>query len=325
MHAKQFSYKLTLLTICCLIGTTKLCAQELSKYLGSYNNANASGYLQPLGDLISSSLQTGVWNSTPLDSGFHFRIGLWAGAAVPTEAMKTFMATTEAPFTPEQTSTAPTIIGDVDNVTVSGENGLAFVFPGGFNATYLPLASPEIAIGSFFGTDLHGRFLGFELGDDFGSYSQWGIGVQHKLTQYFPFWSDLIIGYYHQSLSIGEEVEGQYHNISIRGERSSESGRYYLQFAYQPSELNFFYQHGSEDQPEVVDVTIEPDLAYNLEIGGELNLSVLRIRGSVRCLPPFSATVGLNFYFGQKLHDEIKLLEEQVIESEIIEEKSESK
>ena len=123
--------------------------QELSKYLGSYNNTNASGYLQPLVDLSASALNTGQWSSSPLDSGFHLRVGLSFSAAMPFDAQRSFTGSTEAPFTPEQTADVPTIIGDVENVTVSGVNGTAYVFPGGFNAKYFPIAVLRSALAPF--------------------------------------------------------------------------------------------------------------------------------------------------------------------------------
>ena len=121
-----------------LLWASNVTGQELSKYLGSYNNANASGYLQPIVDLSASALNTGQWSSSPLDSGFHLRVGLSFSAAMPFDAQRSFTGSTEAPFTPEQTADVPTIIGDVENVTVSGVNGTAYVFPGGFNAKVLP-------------------------------------------------------------------------------------------------------------------------------------------------------------------------------------------
>jgi hypothetical protein len=296
-----------------ILWSTAGISQELSKYLGSYNNVNAAGYLQPLVDLSSGAMNTGVWSSTPLDSGFHVRVGLSVGAALPYDAQRTFTARTEAPFTPEQTAEAPTIIGDVEHVTVSGINGTAYVFPGGFNAKYFPVAVPEISLGSFYGTDLQARFLAFEMGNEYGAFSQWGVGVQHKLTQYFDFWSDLYFGYQFQSLGIGDEIDGRFQQIGVRAERSNRIGRYYLLLAYQPSTMDFYYEHGTGEDIETVDVSIDGEYPVHAEVGGELNLSFLRLRAGVKVTPPFSASVGLNFYFGDKHDFPLPLEEDELL------------
>ena len=176
---------------------------------------------------------------------------------------------------------------------------------------------PEISIGSFYGTDLQARFLAFDLGDDFGSFSQWGVGVQHKLTQYFDFWSDLYFGYQYQSLGIGEEIDGRFHQIGVRGEKSGKAGKYYLLLAYQPSTMDFFYEHGSGEDIETVDVSIDSEYPFHAEVGGELNLSFLRLRAGLRVLPPFTANVGVSFYFGDKHPAPLPIMEEELLSNPI--------
>ncbi|HKK88605.1 MAG TPA: DUF6588 family protein [Saprospiraceae bacterium] len=274
-------------------------AQELQNFIGAYDNDNAQGYLQPVGDLLSSALFTGVWNTTPGDSGFHIGIGLSVSAAYVVENQRTFTGMTQFPFTPEQSAEAPTIVGATENVTVEGVNGTGYVFPGGFHLSYLPIVVPEISIGSFYGTDIHFRFLGFELGDDFGKFRQLGIGVQHKLTQYFDFWSDVYAGYYYQSLDIGDEVSGQFHQISVRAEKSADRGRYYLMAAYQPFNINFTYDEDDDEINDPVSVDLTADYPIHVELGGELKLSFFRLRAGVRATPPFGINGGINFVFDE--------------------------
>ncbi|MEZ4901505.1 MAG: hypothetical protein R2822_06970 [Spirosomataceae bacterium] len=53
-------------------------AQKADEIISSYTGANATGYLQPLADVLTSTFNTGHIHKTSVDSGFHFYIGVSA-------------------------------------------------------------------------------------------------------------------------------------------------------------------------------------------------------------------------------------------------------
>ncbi len=298
MKLRSKKFILALPIHCLILSYQTLFGQRISEYVNAYVGQNGEGYSQPLLDLFTSGLNTGLWNTTPRDSGFQFRIGVTGMIAIPSNNQQTFTGITEAPFAPEQTATVPTIVGEIESVTVIGNNGTACIFPGGFNLSLLPTAVPEISIGSVLGTSIHARFLGFEIEKDFGDYRHWGIGVQHSLSQYFkkmPFLFHL--GYYYQSLQIGQEVGSNFHIISLQAAKAGTLGYYYLQIAYHHAKMDLDFEYEDDDTLEIVNIDLENDFPFHLEIGGELKAWIFRLRGAIRPIPPIGASIGLNFAF----------------------------
>lgn len=63
-----------------------------------------------------------------------------------------------------------------------------FPLPSGQNLTWLPLAVPQVEIGSFAGTELLVRFLPqLNWGNNIGNFGFWAVGLKHSLSQY---WKD---------------------------------------------------------------------------------------------------------------------------------------
>lgn len=63
-----------------------------------------------------------------------------------------------------------------------------FPLPSGQNLTWLPLAVPQIEIGSLAGTELLVRFLPqLNWGNNIGNFGFWAVGLKHSISQY---WKD---------------------------------------------------------------------------------------------------------------------------------------
>jgi hypothetical protein len=61
----------------------------------------------------------------------------------------------------------------------------AFPLPAGQSLSLLPLAVPQIEIGSLYGTELLIRFIpALDWGNNIGRFGFWGVGVKHSVSQY---------------------------------------------------------------------------------------------------------------------------------------------
>jgi hypothetical protein len=62
-----------------------------------------------------------------------------------------------------------------------------YPLPNGQNLSVLPLAVPQVEIGSLYGTELLLRFIpALDWGNNIGRFGFWGVGLKHNVSQYFP-------------------------------------------------------------------------------------------------------------------------------------------
>ncbi|MBI5471482.1 MAG: hypothetical protein HY961_03965 [Ignavibacteriae bacterium] len=193
-------------------------AQKLNDFVSKYGNANGVGYMQPLADAFGANINSGVYQSARIPlGGFHLTFSVMLMAAPVTESRKTFSATTEGFFAPQQKADVPTIFGSTEGKTVVGNAGTAYAFPGGLNMTTFAVAVPQITIGSFRGTEGTIRFFQAKLGDNIGELQLWGIGARHNINQYFkklPL--DIAFGIYQHHFEIGDIVSANATLISAQ-------------------------------------------------------------------------------------------------------------
>jgi hypothetical protein len=183
-------------------------AQNVEDVLGRYRGANAQGFLQPLADVLGAALGSGWARSADIQPGFHLRLSaIAAGSPISSDA-RTFVGTTED-FDPVTTVEAPTIFGSTETVAVSGVGGTTYRFAGGIDADMAGTVIPQLTIGTVAGTEAMVRWFSVDVGEDFGSVSQLGLGARHDVDQYFraALPVELAAGIYWQSFDIGDVVE----------------------------------------------------------------------------------------------------------------------
>lgn len=240
--------------------------QNIREYLDAYIGVNAVPYVQPLADLFTSNINTGVWEwsqdrSTFWSedrSSFYFRIKAQAIVSYPAERMRTFQGKTTGDFNPPQTVTAPTIIGSSNAVLLQGNDTTFFIFPGGYELKKLLLGTPQITLGGFLHSEISGRFLSFSLGQDLGKVNFIGIGARHFITDYFKSPSfDFSIGYFYHHIEAGGYLNSDQHLVSVH---LGKSGKYFtgqLMAGYQTSGSAIHYTYTDVDGPYDVDLFLE--------------------------------------------------------------------
>jgi len=177
-----------------------------------YSGANAVGYLQPLANAFGAALNSSFGYSAFIPkASFHISLEAPVMGVIFEDEDKTFMATPENGFTPDDPHSVPTVVGDGSAVTVSGGGGAQFAFPGGLDLNSFGLVVPQLRIGAVMGTEALVRWGAFDQSDsDVGKIDLFGIGGRHSLSQYMgekPL-LDLAVSAMWQRVTVGDNGQG---------------------------------------------------------------------------------------------------------------------
>ncbi len=179
---------------------------QVDERLKSYTGRNATGYLAPLVDAFRSNLNSGLFHTARIPvSGFHLGLEVNVMSTFFGDDSRTFLATTEGDFVPEQQAEAPTVIGDPEAVIVTGDASTQFAFPGGFDIHHFYFSCPQVTVGSWKGTEALGRVIIYDTGvSELGRMSIWGAGLRHSISQHFPGLApfDFALGGYWQEATL---------------------------------------------------------------------------------------------------------------------------
>ncbi len=225
------------------LGMGAVQAQNLEDKVSQYTEENAKGYLQPFADALGAAMNSGLYHNAKISRlGFHFYLGLETMTALITEPQKSFSAKIYSGGASPTSIQAPTIFGSTEEVPVPGPGGTGDHFPGGMNLSMLPIAVPQLVLGSFAGTDLTLRWMEFELPEDIGRLKVSGWGIRHSLSQYLllsPL--DIAIGYYSQNFKIGDIVDAKASLVGLQGSVSGKVFVLYGGMGLESSSLNIAY------------------------------------------------------------------------------------
>ncbi len=284
-----------------LLLTTGSYAQKLNDFLDAYLGQNRQGYLQPLADLVSAGSNTGLQPSARIDGHFYVRFNLTALGVMPTSDQKTFSASTEVPFSPEQTATVPTVVGENTLVSVEGENGTRYTFPGGYGLKRLFWAVPQLSIGGIYGTEVSLRLLPIDFGDDFGKLSLLGIGIRHDMGRYFlensPF--ALNVGYAYHKTDIGRAIAAQSHYAYVQAGLSGKRGGIFAWAGFQTGTFAVSYEYLENNQPQAVTADLTVKKSFLGGIGAHLQLGFFSLGAGVGGPSPLTGYGTMGFRFGK--------------------------
>ncbi|WP_462317365.1 DUF6588 family protein [Marinilabilia sp.] len=281
--------------------------QDLEDYLSKYTQDNGKKYLQPFADAFSADLNSGLFRQAVIKkNGFQLYIGVVGQMAVIPDDQKHFQAYTESSlYPPEGPHKVPTVFGPKEAVIVPVEASgglLDYAFPAGFNVDYMPLATPQITIGSLIGTDFTVRYITLDL-EDLGDLDLFGWGIRHSLSQYLTFLPvDVAIGYYRQSFKIGDYMDASASMISLQGSYSVPVITFYGGLGIESSSMDVQYTYSGEGDIGNETIKFEMEGANNLRftIGLTFNLGPVKINGDYNIAKQNTLSAGVGIGINQK-------------------------
>ena len=282
-----------ILTGCVFLLATPLYAQDFEDFVRKYTGANGSSYMQPLADAFGANLNSGLYHNAYIrKQGFQLYLGVAAmNAAIPDKS-RTFQGTTQGAFTPQQTVKVPTIFGNSELVSVEGEGGTTYVFPGGLDMNNLPLAVPNLTVGSLFGTDATLRWAAYDIGEDVGKVELLGWGIRHSLDQYVPLGPlHLAAGFYVQQFTVGDIVDARGWIATLQGSYQWHLLTFYGGLGYENSTLDIQYVFEEDDTEITFDLTGANSIRATL--GLTLNLGPLKIHSDYSLASQSLLTLGV--------------------------------
>ncbi|WP_020533779.1 DUF6588 family protein [Flexithrix dorotheae] len=276
-------------------------SQNLEDFVSKYSGKNGTGYMQPLSDAFGANMNSGLFRDAKVKkSGFQMYLGLVTTTALISNNSKTFSAETEDGFTPSQTVTAPTIFGSTNVVVAKGDEGTETYFPGGLGMDIMPVAFPQLSIGSILGTEATVRFYAFDVSEDLGKLNMLGLGARHSISQYltetFPI--DLAVGYYWNSFSVGNIVDAKSNFISLQGSYETGVLTVYSGLGLGSSKMDLEYTTDQTGEEETISLALETKNKPKFTLGLGLNLGVFRLNADYNLGVENVFSAGLGFAFG---------------------------
>lgn len=273
-----------------------LAEAQIEANLGNYTGPNAKGYLAPLNEGLSATLQSGMFRSAAVPkSGFHIRFEIPAAVLKFEDADRTFMAQTEEGFFPASEVEAPTVVGSTDAAYLQGQGGAQAVFPGGIDLNSLGLACPQLTIGSYVGTQAIFRFASADFGDaDIGDLKFIGVGGRHSISQYFKSPVDIAAHVMWQSLKIGDKlVDASALSYGAQVSKAFGVVEPYGGISYDTLKTKIEYDY-TGTPPSTIKVDLEDVNNVHLTIGVGFNLAFAHLYGEIGSVDRTVYAVGLS-------------------------------
>ena len=266
--------------------------------LAAYGEENVKGYMQPFADLFGANLNSGYYRTAAVPvAGLHFEFDIIVMGAMVGDAEKKFNATAPSGFTPATFESA-TIFGEKGKEVTDSPTNLTYRGADGvFNTTMMPMATPQIKVGSLYGTEFLGRF-GYvpALGDNFESTTLWAIGARHNLNQWFgtlPL--DLSAAVYYSSLSTGELMK--FDGLMVGAQASKEFGilTVYGGLGYQSSTLTLKYDSTVPSAPGNVEIKLDGKNNFAFTAGAGLSFGIFKIFADINVGSVTNLSGGIGF------------------------------
>ncbi len=269
---------------------------QIEEQLSAYTGVNAEGYLQPLSDAFGADLNSGWYHSAYIpEDGFHWSIEFRVMGVIFSDDAATVSATTESGFTPEQTVDAPTVVGPGDAVTVGGDGGTEFSFPGGFDLNSFAVAVPQIKLGSYKGTEAVIRYFAVDVGDvEIGDVSLLGLGARHSISQYLDpeFPVDLAGGLMWQKFTLGDDfIDANAFTIGVQASRNFGWIEPYAGLSYDMFSMSVSYE--SDESGETEEIDLDAESSVHLCLGCAMGMAPVMVNAEYNIAAQSSFAFGL--------------------------------
>jgi hypothetical protein len=290
---------LCLLALVVLAGASAARSQnDLEKTLRQNTSATVSGYIQPVADMFGANMHTGYYHTADVEKwGLHISLDFVAMGAMVKDDQKNYSAPAPAGFNPGTFQTA-TLFGGKGTEVTDVRTGLKFRGSDGIiNASYFPLAVPQLTIGNIYGTQAMIRFVTLPASLSNGklpAITLWGLGARHSISQYIPkFPVDLAAGLYFNSFTFGDMIDFKGVALNAQASKSWSILTVYGGLQWEQSKMTLSYISTDVSAPPV-DITLDGANAFRFTAGLALGLGPLKLFGDVN----FGSVTTLSAGFG---------------------------
>jgi len=300
--SRQFlTYATTsLLAVLLILGFNTANADEskLEQALKVFNQDEVKGYIQPLGDFFGANMSAGWYHSAAIPQmGFNLSVNIVAMGSVVGDDHKVYTTSAPAGYNPGTFQTA-TVFGDKKTIVTDQATGLAYsgVADGALNTTMFPLATLQLHIGSFYGTEVVLR--GFPIPQVSGApkITFFGLGARHSVSQYLvEFPVDIAAGIFWNTITFGDLIDMKSFAIGAQASKSFAALEVYGGFAYEKSSMDVTYTAAAGGGN--VSISLDGVNTFRGTIGLGLNLTILHLYGDVNLGSVTNFSAGLGFGF----------------------------
>ncbi len=172
----------------------------------------------------------------------------------------------------------------------------------------LPLAAPQLTVGTIFGTQATFRYLpSVTLNDELGKLNYFGFGVQHNPFIWFrnPMPFDMAVGFYTQTLDIGSLFSTKTTSFGLNASKQFGAGMLnvtpYAGFMLESATMDVTYQY-IVDTPagpltQDIDFSLKGENKNRFILGMNFRLLLLNLNVDYNFGKYNALTAGLNFIF----------------------------
>lgn len=274
-----------------------LMGQDIQGTIDLYTRKHGDAFLAPLPDAFTTGMHSGMFHSAEIKKGFHIYLGASVSVAYISEAMRMYQTEIEVLNETYQVD-APTIFGENESVQVLIPGGTVYSFPAGFDLGFLPVAAPQLRIGTLAGTEALLRYFSFDLGESTGRLELMGYGVRHSINPYFPQldW-DIALALYQQQITLGDIVRANSQLFHLQMGNTHGILNYYGFVAFQNGQIDVHYTFEDALNTEEINLSLKNHQRFFGGAGLGLRLAILQLNGEVNVGQQFIVSGGLGICF----------------------------
>jgi len=282
-----------------VLGGAASARADLSEKLGALTGENAKGYLGPLPDALSSTLNSAIFQTGKVPkTGVSFTLGVHVMGVNFKDEDRTFVPVDPPGFQSSPSGQAvSTIIGDTKSVGVQGQGGTQLNYPGGFDVSTFTVAAPELTVGSFFGTRAVVRWFSAELGNsDYGKLELFGIGGQHSISQYVPLLPvDVAVGAFYQTFKLGDGLlDSKAFHMDVTGSKRFGVIQPYVGIGFDTFKMDVDYT-STADPGQHISVSMPDQSSAHFTVGAQASLAIVKLHAEFDAAANTGAAIGLSF------------------------------
>jgi len=263
------------------VSSAAVAQSSIEDALKQLTGDNGKGYMQPFADDFGANMNAGFYHSAAIPVlGFNIEFDIIAMGAMVTDDQKTFDAKTPDGFTPATFKTATLFGGQGTEVFDQNDPSFSYRGPDGvISTTFVPLAVPQLTIGSVFGTQALIRYVPLpNFQDAFPKSTLFTFGVRHSVSQWFPVIPlDVSASIFFSSYKAGDLIDFKGTSFGAQASKAFSVVTVYGGLAYESTTLKLNYTYTGSTTPENVSIELNGANTFRVTAGVGLNLGIFKV------------------------------------------------